>query len=621
VQVSPDGKRIVFAAGKRADFDQLRESRIWIVPSDGSEVARMLHESRSDQSMPRWSPDGRSIAFLSGGSSGVQEEKTKQIWLLHLDSGALNPLTVLKSGVDNFQWSPDGKFIAFTTTDPLTEEEERKAKEKDDAIHVDHNYKFSRLWSLNPVDRTVRRIFHQDANVNDFDWSPDSSRLAIKISNTPLLDDVFWRSRLVIVRLQTGEIVRTIDEQAGSWIKIRWSPDGNSVAFSRVSANGVAEWRMIAPIQGGVARQIDNDYNGTILGMDWLPDSRSLLAMSIEGTRAKLMKIDAIGGGIDSLVELQAPYADFTISGDGRTVAFVAEQSNSPANVWVWKMDESPRQLTNFQPEVGSWNVGSVREITWRNKKDNALLYGVLITPPGFQQNRRPARTIVQVHGGPEWAWWSGWHGSWHEWGQLLASNGYVVFLPNPRGSDGQNWRFVEANIDDWGGMDYEDILSGIDYLIAENITDPDRIGIGGWSYGGFMTAWAVTHTDRFKAAVVGAAVTNLFSMSGTGDIPTFLNHYFKDTPFKRRSTYDSHSPMTYLQNCKTPSLVVHGEADLRVPLSQGSEFYNGLKMLGGQTEMVIYPREAHGFTEQLHQQDLLRRVLAWYDRYLPTPD
>ena len=616
VQVSPDGKRIAFAAGKRSDFDQLRESKIWLISSDGGSP-QLLHNAPQEQSLPYWSPDGRVIAFLAGPLQKKEgETDVKQIWMKDLQSSDAVPLTNLKGGVDTFRWSPDGRSIAFTATDPQTEQEERKAKEKDDAIVVDRIYKYSRLWRLNLFDQTIRPIFPQAGNVNDFDWSPDGTQFAIKISKTPLLDDVYWRSKLLIISAQNGEIVRTIDEKAGSWINVAWSPDGKSIAYSHVSPGGIAEWRMIAPVDGSAPKHIDDHYNGTILGMKWLPDSKSLIGITLEGTVAKLVRIDATDHAIRSLAEFRAPYADFSISADGQTVAFVAEQPDSPANVWTWKIGGTPQRLTNLQAEVASWNVGSMREIMWKNKKDQTPVYGLLITPPGYQQNHAYP-TIVQIHGGPEWAWWSGWHGSWHEWGQLLASNGYVVLLPNPRGSDGQNWRFIVQNIEDWGGMDYEDILSGLDFLIAEKITDPKRIGIGGWSYGGFISAWAVTHTDRFRAAVVGAAVTNLFSMSGTGDIPTFLNQYFKGTPFDRREVYDAHSPMTYLKNCKTPSLVLHGEADLRVPISQGWEFYNGLKMLGVPTEMVVYPREAHGFTEDLHQRDLLQRVLDWYQRYL----
>ena len=251
-------------------------------------------------------------------------------------------------------------------------------------------------------------------------------------------------------------------------------------------------------------------------------------------------------------------------------------------------------------------------------QKDGKTIYGVLITPPGFTDGKKYP-TIVQIHGGPEWGWWSGWLGSWPDWGQYLASHGYVVLLPNPRGSDGQGWEFAEAVREDWGGMDFQDVMSGVDDLIAKNIADPDHLGIGGWSYGGLTSSWAVTHTDRFsKAAVIGAAVTDLISFAGTSDVtPSFPGVYF-DGPFYRHwQLYEAHSPLTFVKNAKTPSLILHGEADPRVPTTQGLEFYNALRMLGVPTELVTFPREPHGINERAHQADLLVRILAWYDGHL----
>ena len=227
--------------------------------------------------------------------------------------------------------------------------------------------------------------------------------------------------------------------------------------------------------------------------------------------------------------------------------------------------------------------------------------------------------TIVECHGGPFWAYWSGWLGSWHEWAQLLASNGYVVFLANERGSSGQGWQLAEAVRGDLGGMDFEDIMDGLDSLIEQKIADPNRLGVGGYSYGGFMTAWAVTHSHRFKAAVVGAAATDWFSLNGTYGAPDNLKPYFAGKSFvDDRAGYDTSSPMSFIRNCKTPSFILHGEADQGVRVTQGWEFYNGLKMLGVPVEMVIYPREPHApFKERAHISDLLTRVLDWYDKCL----
>ncbi|PWT92661.1 MAG: hypothetical protein C5B54_03180 [Acidobacteria bacterium] len=619
VQISPDGTRVVFVVGQGNTFGGLRDTHLWIAPTDGSEPARIFASSENGEDYPRWSRNGKYIAFLSKRRADSKTEipaDVDELCIMPTTGGEAEVVTEFKGGVNMFAWSPDSKMIAFSASEGPTAEQEQKNKDKDDAEFVDHDYQFSRLWILNLADRKVRRVLKEDGNVNEISWSPDSSELAIKLSPTPISDDIYNHSKLVIVRASTGEINRTVTDTAGSTIT-RWSPDGKMIAFGKLSPAAIAEWHMVGDINGGNAQHVDDTYQGTIWSWDWMPDSKSMIAETIEGTRAKFVNINVSDGKISPVAEFNASYGDLSISSDGHKIAFQGEEKDSPPNIWIMESGQKPRRLTNFQPEVASWNVGSVQEINWKNQKDGKVIYGLLITPPGYVKGKLYP-TVVQIHGGPEWSWWSGWLGSWHEWAQLLASNGYVVLMPNPRGSDGQNWRFIEANQNDWGGMDFEDIMSGVDYLVSEKIADPQKLGIGGWSYGGFMTSWVVTHTDRFKSAIVGAGVTDLISFNGTTDItPSFLKTYFAGTSVEKRDVYVNHSAMTFIQNTKTPTLVLHGEADERVPPGQGWEFYNSLKLLHVPTEMVTYPREHHGFHERLHQIDLLKRVLAWYDRYL----
>jgi dipeptidyl aminopeptidase/acylaminoacyl peptidase len=621
IQISPDGKRVAFVVAEPADPakpQKPRNTNIWVVPADGSEPARLFAASPKSDTHPRWSPDGRYLAFLSdrGEPAGEEKEAKNQVYLMRLDGGEAEQLTNLKGGVEDLRWSRDGKMIAFTARDAETEAEQKKHKEGYDEHFVDHDYKFARLWVLTPADRKAEQVMKQDLNVSGFDWSPDGTELSVRVSSTPRNDDVYWHARLVVVRRLTGEIVRTLsDNTAGD---VRWSPDGQTIAFDEYSPNRIASWIAVAPAAGGPVRPLLKDYAGSVRGSEWEADGKHLVVEVNARTRDKFLRVDSGDGSVAEIpVETALPGSDFTTSLDGQTLAYARGAADSPPDVWVYAVGGTPRELTDLNPQAKNWRLGAVREISWKNKQDGTALYGVLVTPPDFKPGQMYP-TIVEVHGGPEWAWWSGWLGSWHEWAQLLASNGYVVSLPNPRGSTGQGWKFTEANRDDWGGGDFHDIMDGVDYLIDQKIADPNRLGIGGWSYGGFMTSWAVTQTDRFKAAVVGAGVTNLFSFEGTTDItPTFLRNYFLDLPFARRADYDSHSAMTFLKNCKTPSLILHGESDERVPTSQGWEFYNGLRMLGVPAEMVTYPREHHGFRERAHQIDLLTRLLAWYDKYL----
>lgn len=268
--------------------------------------------------------------------------------------------------------------------------------------------------------------------------------------------------------------------------------------------------------------------------------------------------------------------------------------------------------MTKTNPQTQSWQLGDVREISWTATTDGKTIHGVLVTPPGYVQGA-PVKTVVQIHGGPEWAWWSGWLGSWHEWAQMLASHGYAVFMPNPRGSDGQGTAFAKAAKGDWGGGDFQDVLDGIDTLVKQRIIDPSRLGIGGWSYGGYLSAWAVTHSDRFKAAVVGAAPVDVAAMGLTTDTPDFITGYFGD-PFANHTQLDAHSPIRFLNNVQGAVLILHGEQDTRVPVDLGEQMYVGMRYLNKPVTMIRYPREPHWMHEYEHHKDLLTRVLAWFD-------
>jgi dipeptidyl aminopeptidase/acylaminoacyl peptidase len=257
--------------------------------------------------------------------------------------------------------------------------------------------------------------------------------------------------------------------------------------------------------------------------------------------------------------------------------------------------------------------------VQWKNPKDQHTIYGVLSLPLGYKPGSR-YKTVIHLHGGPEEAFTVGFSATWYNYAALLASQGYVVLQPNYRGSAGQEIAFTEGDFQDWGGRDFEDMMAGVDWLEAQGIADPNRLAIAGWSYGGFMTSWAVTHTNRFKAAMSGAAVNDLFSMATTTDIaPSYLSSYMGSLrTIENAAEYDRHSAVRFAAACHTPVLVLHGEADVRVPLSQGQEFYHALRFLNRDTEMVTYPREPHIFGEREHQIDSLTRELAWFEQYLP---
>jgi len=365
---------------------------------------------------------------------------------------------------------------------------------------------------------------------------------------------------------------------------------------------------------GGPVRPLLKNYSGTVIAAEWTPDAKTLLAQSIEGTREALLSIDVAAGGAVKLTDVIQTIWEFSFSTNGQAIVYTAQTPESPSDIWVWTKAEQSRKITEFNPQTRSWQLGKAREVEWKNSKDGRTRRGIVISPPDYKAGRRYP-TIVNTHPG-DTAWWEGFHAKWWAWGQLLASRGYVVFLPNTRGVTGEGWQ-MHATIANWGGLAYQDLMDGVDYLVKEGIADPNRLGIGGWSNGGFMTEYAITRSTRFKAAVAQAAHSDFFSLYGTSYIGPGLRVVIPESPYYNRKAYDEASPVTLIRNCRTPTLLLHGINDRGVPVGQAYEFYTGLKDVGVETEMVVYPREGHNLQEYAHQLDVQRRVIAWFDKHL----
>jgi dipeptidyl aminopeptidase/acylaminoacyl peptidase len=621
LQLSPDGKQIAFIVREPADPKlprQPRASNIWIVPSDGSQRPHPMVPDLKNAYSPFWSPDGRTLAFLSDRGVDVTDSAGQgdQVYLLRVDGGdgaTAERLTSVPGGVEGFAWSPDGKMIAFVARDQATPEEQQREAAGYDAIEVDRNYKYNRLWVTNVSDRKAVQITKQDFEINEIAWSPKGDELALDIAATP--DDSVHLSLVVVNRL-TGEIARTLSTNISLPGCLKWSPDGSWITFLEgPPTKEFSSWVSVVPSSGGTVRPLMKDYSGTVIALDWTPDSKHLLAQSIEGTREALLKIDSATGAVSKLADIIQTIWEFSFSINGQTIAYTAQTPESPSDIWVLTKDAPPRQVTDFNPQTKSWRLGKVREVEWKNSKDGLTRRGVLITPPGYQPGKLYP-TVVNTHPG-DTAWWAGLHAKWWAWGQLLASNGYVVFLPNTRGVTGEGGR-LHATTADWGGMAFQDLMDGVDYLVAQHIADPNRLGIGGWSNGGFMTEYAITHTTRFKAAVAEAGHSDFFSLYGTSSgMRSSMRITTPDSPHKNRKWYDDHSPITLIRDCRTPTLLIHGIRDGGVPVGQAYEFYYGLRDMGVETEMVVYPREGHNIQEYAHQLDVQKRVLAWFDKHL----
>ena len=358
----------------------------------------------------------------------------------------------------------------------------------------------------------------------------------------------------------------------------------------------------------------------SITKLDWIEtDAIIFSARHLDGTSFGRMTVST-----EHIEVLWSDYAmlehwavpRISVTADGRAFAAVLERPDVPPQVYVGSIraESQPwRQVTHF--DYTPLQMGRMEAVRWRSV-DNLEIAGHLVYPVDYQAGERYP-TVVEIHGGPTWSWLPHYAVWWEWWYQYLAGRGYLVFLPNIRGSTGYGTAYAEANVGDICGMDWQDVMTGIDHLVASGLTDPERLGIGGWSYGGLMTAWAITQTTRFKAAVMGAGLANWESYYAQNSIRDWQTTFFRSTPYQDPTRHRERSPITHARNVRTPTLILHGQEDHDVPVAQAYEMYVALKEMGVEVQMVTYPRENHPILERQHQLDLLTRVGEWFDRHL----
>jgi len=618
-RVSPDGKRIVYTVVDVAMAPDKSEfvTQIWLATTDGKENSQITFNEKSSTN-PKWSPDGSAIAFTSN-----RKDNKNNLYLLRLTGGEAEPLTDVKSAVSNFEWSPDGRWIAFTMADPKAEEEEKNDKAKNDFRWVDENVKMSRLYVI-PIQkdangkREPRKLTTENYNVGGFDWAPDGTRIVFSHTRTPVAND-WTTSDVSIVEVASGKATVFANTPAAE-DSAQFSPDGKWIVMT-VSDNP-PRWAQSGLIQiysvaGGQPKPLSASYDGQPNFAGWSADGKRVYFSEAKGTGTQIYMIDLAANKIEEIKTTPAVYGAINLNRSGTMFGFVRQTSDTPPEVFVASVSNfSPVQISHANADVKLPPLGKTEVIRWKSA-DGKDIEGLLTYPVGYQTGQK-VPLILNIHGGPAGVFQQTFLGGRGVYPlATFASKGYAILRPNPRGSSGYGMEFRRANIKDWGGADYQDLMTGVDKVIAMGVADPERLGVMGWSYGGFMTSWIVTQTQRFKAASAGAPVTNLMSFTGTADIPAFVPDYFGGQFWEVMDAYQKHSAMFNVKGVKTPTMIQHGEADIRVPISQGYEFYNALKAQGVPTRMLVLPRQPHGPNEPKMQLSAMQANLEWFEKYI----
>ena len=621
IAFSPDGTRLAFTVSEPVRGTS-RARSIWLLDVVSGRVRQITFSGKSDSS-PRWSPDGRAIAFLS------DRDGEPQLYLLPLNGGEAEKLTNRRDRISEFRWSPDGSRIALLMPDAKPASQQSRERDKDDARRVEKDDRRPRVWILDIATRTLTQATAGPWRIAQMEWLPGGDRLVAAADATPASDR--WTAQIYTIDLSRlgGAAFTPIAAPRGPFGSLAVAPDGSVVAYvgARVDGPGAHDVYTV---------RLTAATTGTTTGAPGVSgfSQTNLTAKTIDRPVSQLHWIDAntIGGlvarGFGSAIAAigrdgRATFVDTPVNptafarASNGTIAFAGETATRAPELWIKPPTEAARAVTTLN---SAWEARPVvaPEFVKYGSVDGTEIEAALLRPslpdsrPPTPEARSPAPFVVLVHGGPTGRWAD----SFEPWGQLLAQRGYAVLYPNVRGSTGYGQAFVEANRADWGGGDYKDVMAGVDWAIAAGIADPARLGIGGWSYGGYMAAWAVTQTTRFKAAVSGAPVIDLASEFGTEDSSAY-DEWFYGTPYERLEWFARSSPITHVKNVRTPTLLLQGEADETDPIGQSQQFYRGLKRYGVDTELVLYPREPHGLREEKHLVDRMNRILGWYDRYL----
>ena len=594
VAISPDGSQVAYVVSEADVANNRSVPSLWVGAADGNRNVRLAAGAA-----PSWSPDGSRIAFLAA----------QQIRVVNSRGGVAEKLTDHPNAIGKFEWSPDGKRIAFISA---------AAESGVAPIVVDAtNVPMQRLWVIDLASKKTQPLMPADYSAGGFDqwfpdclsWSPDSRQVAF--SRRPHAKAGSHLYADIAAAGDDGAPPRYIVQREGADVHPRWSPTGEEVAFLSTEAH---DWVKISrlclvPAKGGEVRNLTPRFDESIREFHWSGDGKRIYFIAGQRVGTQIFVLDIATGRIRQITKGTNVYSQISLSRDGTRCAFVFQNPKSAPEVFVSAIEPfNPKRVSNANKHLAALQVGPTEIVSWKSF-DGMEIEGIVYKPADYVEGRRYPLLVV-VHGGPHSVITNEFPS---REALLFPGLGWVVLAPNFRGSGNYGERFLRANLGGWGVGDFQDVMSGVEHLISAGLADPERMAIWGESFGGYMASWAISQTHRFKAAVVGCAITDVPSFVRTTDVPDRFEGYLGNDP----KVYARHSPMLFGEQMKTPALVWHGDLDARVPLMQSRHLYTQLRKNGVPVEFVIYPGEGHGLRLPAYGRDLLEREVRWLNKWV----
>lgn len=616
-KISPDGSRILYMRSELGAWkDNKRKSSVWIVDADGSHDRPFLADDK-DKS-PAWSPDGRHVAFVSTRGETKPEDAVAQVWIIPADGGEATKLTDHKGAVRAFEWTKDSRSIVFLADRPTTDAEKAARKAGDDAIDVDEGPNgqergdFAELWRVSIADRQEQPILCEPLVIDGFRMSPDGGRAAIIYRRENSRNGQF-HDEIGVVDTATGAL-KDITHNEAPEQRVQWSPDGRTLSYLAPSDTvwDLAEEKLwLVPASGGTPRRLASAFKGAIGDYFWAADGKAIVFGATSHARGGVFRVDTSTGSIQTVASGDWDGLLSSVSDDGRRGAAAISSPAAPAEVETVDLASGKlAPVTRAGAHITDFSLSQFRAITWKST-DGTEIEGMLWLPSDYKPGTK-LPLLLSVHGGPAGSWDVSFRGIDH----VYTGLGWAVLEPNVRGSRSYGDALLRGNMKDIGGGDYQDLMTGVDKLVADGIADPEHLAIRGWSYGGILGGWTITRTPRFKAASLGAMVTDWSSEYAMGFNFDVSRWYIGGTPWDNAAAYRRQSSYSAIAQVTTPTLLLHGERDTTDTIGQSMMFYQGLKDRGVPVRFIRFPREPHGFREPHHQRIRDTEEIRWLMKY-----